>query len=71
MKSNLDKYYGDGDKMNYLIFISHILNPRDKLEYFKFSLKSMYGECKGVILFENVNVKATLYEHFDDYNTAS
>ena len=29
----------------------------------------MYGECEGMILFENV--KATLYELFDDYNTAS
>ena len=69
MKSKLDKYYGDGDKMNYMIFILHILDPRDKLEYLEFSLKSMYGDYEGVILFENV--KAALYELFYDYNTTS
>ena len=69
MKSKFDKYYGDVDKMNYLIFISNILDPTDKLEYLEFSLKSMYGDYEGVILFENV--KAALYELFYDYNTTS
>ena len=33
MKSKLEKYYRDRDKMDFFIFILHILDPRDKLEY--------------------------------------
>ena len=39
MKAKFDKYWGDLEKTNTLIFISIILDPRDKLEYMEFSLK--------------------------------
>ena len=54
--------------MNYLIFISYILDPRDKLEYLQFSLKTIYGDTIGCNLF--INVKDALYELFEDYKTA-
>ena len=54
--------------MNYLIFISYILDPRDKLEYLQFSLKTIYGDTIGCNLF--INVKDALYELFKDYKSA-
>ena len=39
MKQKFDKYWGDPDKMNNLIFIASVLDPREKVEYLSFSLK--------------------------------
>lgn len=33
MKAKFEKYWGDIDKMNLMIFFANILDPRDKLEY--------------------------------------
>ena len=68
MKIKFDKYWGDPDKMNYLIFISYIMDLRDKLEYFQISLKTIYGEPVGCSLF--IHIKDAIYELFEDYKTA-
>ena len=65
MKSKCDKYWGDPQKMNMLIFIGTMLDPRDKLEYMELILKHIYGDSVGGVL--NCNVRAALYELFDDY----
>ena len=65
MKSKFDKYWGDPQKMNMLIFIANILIPRDKIEFMGFSLNAIYGELHGGSLFRSV--KSTLYELFKDY----
>ena len=51
--------------MNHLIFIANILDPRDKFEYIKFSLNTIYGEILGGCIFNSVNY--SLYELFEDY----
>ena len=33
MKTKFDKYWGDPEKMNHLIFIANILDPIEKIEY--------------------------------------
>ena len=38
MQSKFDKYWGDPQKMNFLIFFANILDPTCKLEYIEFSL---------------------------------
>ena len=65
MKSKFDKYWGDPQKMNMLIFIANILDPRDKIEFMGFSLNAIYGELQGGSLFKSV--KSALYELFEDY----
>ena len=65
MKTKFDKYWGDLEKMNHLIFIANILNPKDKIEYIKFSLNTIYGEILGGSIFNSV--KCSLYELFEDY----
>lgn len=51
MQSKFEKYWGDPEKMNTVIFLVNILDPRDKLEYMEYSLKQMYGDDKGLILY--------------------
>ena len=68
MKAKFDKYWGDPQKMNLLIFIANVLDPRDKLEYMEYQLTQMYGDSVGGSLF--CNVKSALVELFDDYSTS-
>ena len=65
MKQKFDKYWGDPEKMNNLIFIASILDPREKVEYLSFSLKQMFGPDLGGSLF--VVIKNNLFELFEDY----
>ncbi|CAH9114483.1 unnamed protein product [Cuscuta epithymum] len=65
MKSKLDKYWGDPEKMNFLIFFANVLDPRDKFEYLPFQLNALYTEKKGEKFFESIKVALT--ELFSDY----
>ena len=51
--------------MNFLNFISNVLDPQYKLEYLNFSLTTIYGDLIGGSLF--TNVKDALYELYNDY----
>ena len=65
MKLKFEKYWGDPEKINTLIFLANILDPRDKLEYMEFSLKEMYGDDTGSMLY--TIVKSDLNLMFDEY----
>ncbi|XP_019177888.1 PREDICTED: zinc finger BED domain-containing protein RICESLEEPER 2-like [Ipomoea nil] len=65
MKAKFEKYWGDIDKMNYMIFFANILDPRDKLEYMPTQLLHMYGDKKGKDYLEKL--LAALNELYDDY----
>ncbi|XP_019170565.1 PREDICTED: zinc finger BED domain-containing protein RICESLEEPER 2-like [Ipomoea nil] len=65
MKAKFEKYWGDIDKMNLMIFFANILDPRDKLEYMATQMNHMYGEVKGKPYYEKVI--AALKELFNDY----
>ena len=47
MKQKFHKYWREPEKMNYIIFIVIILDPRYKIEFLKFSIDQMYGEDLG------------------------
>ncbi|XP_070050407.1 zinc finger BED domain-containing protein RICESLEEPER 2-like [Nicotiana tomentosiformis] len=47
MKEKFNKYWGDPGKMNKIIFISCILDPRYKLESVSYALVKMFGEDPG------------------------
>ncbi|KAJ9542123.1 hypothetical protein OSB04_028629 [Centaurea solstitialis] len=65
MKEKFDKYWGDPDKMNMMIFFSSIFDPRDKVEYMPHQLKQLYGEDVGKEIFDKV--KSMLASLFEDY----
>ncbi|XP_071921710.1 zinc finger BED domain-containing protein RICESLEEPER 2-like [Coffea arabica] len=72
MKDKYDKYWGRVEKMNMLIFIACMLDPRTKFEYFEFIACKMYGDTEGAVVARVA--KDAMYELFDEYkrfNTAA
>ncbi|XP_019177602.1 PREDICTED: zinc finger BED domain-containing protein RICESLEEPER 1-like [Ipomoea nil] len=67
MRAKFDKYWGEPEKMNFLIFYANILDPRDKIEYMPIQFTQLYGEDKGKTMFDKVVVG--LKELFQDYVT--
>ena len=64
MKAKFDKYFGDLDKINFIIFFAYILDPTNKVEYLGFSLSQMYGE--GGSRFYDL-IMSSLVQFFEDY----
>ncbi|XP_070040363.1 zinc finger BED domain-containing protein DAYSLEEPER-like [Nicotiana tomentosiformis] len=65
MKEKFDKYWGDPVKMNKIIFISCILDPRYKLESVGYVLVKMFGEDPGATI--QVEVKKYMTSLFSEY----
>ena len=65
MRAKYDKYWGDPEKMNVLIFIAMILDPRHKFRFVEFAVKRMYGEIVGHNLC--VSKKDATYNMFKEY----
>ncbi|XP_052483904.1 zinc finger BED domain-containing protein RICESLEEPER 3-like [Gossypium raimondii] len=65
MKEKYDKYWGDIDKMNLLMFVACVLDPRQKLKYLEFALSEMSSSEKACEMMQKL--KESLYELFDEY----
>ena len=65
MEEKFNKYWGDPDKMNLIIFFANVLDPRDKVEYMEDLMKEMYGDSHGKSCFEKVKSKLNLL--FEEY----
>ncbi|CAL1412563.1 unnamed protein product [Linum trigynum] len=68
MKQKYDKYWGDVDKMNKLLYIAAVLDPRLKLQFIGFTLKWMYNDEKAVSELTKDIELATyeLYAHYEN-----
>ncbi|XP_075077310.1 zinc finger BED domain-containing protein RICESLEEPER 2-like [Nicotiana tabacum] len=64
MKEKFDKYWGDPEKMNKMIFISWFLDPWYKFDSVSFALAKMFEE-KGPIIAKEVHTYMTSL--FDEY----
>ena len=47
MNEKFKKYWGEPQKMNKMIFLSSVLDPRNKLDYVPFSIVDMFGKEVG------------------------
>ncbi|WOL13416.1 zinc finger BED domain-containing protein RICESLEEPER 2-like [Canna indica] len=65
MKTKFDKYWGNVDRMNKIIFFAVVLDPREKFMAMEVSFCDIYGENEGIELFERV--KMSLYDIFKEY----
>ncbi|XP_073153739.1 zinc finger BED domain-containing protein RICESLEEPER 2-like [Henckelia pumila] len=65
MKAKFDKYWGVPQKMNKMIFVSCVLDPRFKFDYVAFVLLRMYGQEKGEKMRDEV--KTYMTSLFDEY----
>lgn len=43
MKKKFNKYWGDPEKMNLVIFFANILDPRDKVLYMQSQFEYLFG----------------------------
>ncbi|KAM3375215.1 hypothetical protein P3S68_013929 [Capsicum galapagoense] len=65
MREKFRKYWGDPKKMNKMIFISSVLDPRNKLEYVPFAIVDMFGKEIGDKLSDSVEAyMKALFEHY-------
>jgi len=65
MGMKYDKYYGTPEKMNPLVYIASIFDPRYNLVGFKVSLCDMFDEVQGSVII--LKVREKLEALFDEY----
>ncbi|XP_049405287.1 zinc finger BED domain-containing protein RICESLEEPER 2-like [Solanum stenotomum] len=65
MNEKFKKYWGEPHKMNNMIFISSVLDPRNKLDYVPFAIVDMFGKEVGDKLCSEV--KKYMKKLFDYY----
>jgi hAT family C-terminal dimerisation region/Domain of unknown function (DUF4413) len=65
MMGKYEKYWGNIEKVNSLIYVAVILDPRHKLKFMEFALVNLYGEEKSKKMIKKVNDNLTLL--FDGY----
>ncbi|KAI8557168.1 hypothetical protein RHMOL_Rhmol05G0315300 [Rhododendron molle] len=65
IKEKLVKYWGHGDKMNLLLCVAAVLDPRKKLDFVEFCFIELYGEDIAKAMKEKV--KNCLIHLFQDY----
>ncbi|CAN4077925.1 unnamed protein product [Withania somnifera] len=65
MRDKFGKYWGEPDKMNKMIFISSVLDPRNKLDYVPYAIVDMFGKEIGdkLCLAVETYMKA-LFDHY-------
>ena len=67
MKEKYDKYWGNIDNLNLLLFVSLFLDPRWKMTYVEFIIKQAYGPIDGNILIKRIkSLLLSLYNLYND-----
>ena len=67
MWAKFNKYWGVPTKMNNLLFIAVVFDPRHKLQFVVYMLKHMYGEEVGGMI--GKSLEETLYKMFNEYKS--
>lgn len=73
MKLKYDKYWGNYDNINYLLFVCVVLDPRCKLKYVEWNLRRLCDYDVGKSSYITSRVKETiakLYRHYENESTA-
>ncbi|CAL0314941.1 unnamed protein product [Lupinus luteus] len=65
MKAKYNKYRGDIKKINVMICIAAILDPRNKFHLVKWGLERIHNKDDAIVLCEKI--KDMLYKMFDKY----
>ncbi|XP_070035978.1 zinc finger BED domain-containing protein RICESLEEPER 2-like [Nicotiana tomentosiformis] len=65
MQEKFKKYWDEPEKMNKIIFIASVLDPRNKFEYVSLALEEHFGEEKGKKI--NAEVYAYMNSLFEEY----
>ncbi|KAK4478968.1 hypothetical protein RD792_014475 [Penstemon davidsonii] len=65
MKLKFDKYWGDNEKMNLILYVAVMLDPRNKFSYVNHVMKNMYGNDERSKI--DGLAKDALIELFNEY----
>ena len=65
MRAKFDKYWGNVEKMNMLIYVASILDLRKKIEFVRFCFLEMYDIEQASLMI--TNVKKEIEELFEEY----
>ncbi|CAH1431956.1 unnamed protein product [Lactuca virosa] len=65
MRVKFDKYFGDVEKMNLLLYFALILDPRNKVKYLAILLEDRYGKEK--MEEKKKYIMDSMYELYNDY----
>ncbi|XP_019179247.1 PREDICTED: zinc finger BED domain-containing protein RICESLEEPER 2-like [Ipomoea nil] len=65
MKDKFDKYWGNVDKMNMLLYVATVLDPRRKYVYADFCFKRMYEDDEASKL--SKNLREVMTDLFNEY----
>ncbi|XP_065625466.1 zinc finger BED domain-containing protein RICESLEEPER 1-like [Quercus suber] len=65
MQTKFEKYWGEGDKINPLLYVAVVLDPHKKLRILKFSFFEIYGNGVGNVMVNKV--KAVLMKLYNFY----
>ena len=65
MEYKSDKYWGKWDKINHLLYVVVVLDPRKKMRFLKFSFSEIYGDEVADEMIDLV--RGTLVKWYDYY----
>ncbi|XP_050876751.1 zinc finger BED domain-containing protein RICESLEEPER 1-like [Lathyrus oleraceus] len=65
MKAKYENYWGDVKKMNILLFVAVVLDPRHKMQFVRWGLNKVYEKNVAESLYKKT--EETLYKLFDSY----
>ncbi|KAM3303723.1 hypothetical protein P3S67_014753 [Capsicum chacoense] len=68
MKKKFEKYWGDPTKMNKMLFIPCVLDPRHKFTTLSFALKKMFGDNGATI---EKDVREYMKSLFNEYSSSA
>ena len=54
MKIKFEKYWGEGEKINRLLYVAVVLDPQEKLRFLKFSFSEIYGNAVAEVMVDKV-----------------
>nr|XP_023901326.1 zinc finger BED domain-containing protein RICESLEEPER 1-like [Quercus suber] len=70
MQTKFEKYWGGGDKINPLLYVAVVLDPRKKLRFLKFSFSEIYGKEVGNVMVDEVkDLLMKLYTFYCSVNS--
>ena len=67
MQTKFEKYWGEGEKINPLLYVAVVLDPWKKLRFLKFSFFEIYGNAIAEMMVDKV--KDLLYRFYNFYTS--
>ncbi|XP_050260111.1 zinc finger BED domain-containing protein RICESLEEPER 1-like [Quercus robur] len=67
MQTKFEKYWGEGEKINPLLYVAVVFDPRKKLRFLKFSFSEIYGNAVAEVMVDKV--KDLLFKLYNFYTS--